>query len=62
MKEAFVEFGDFKIGGRIFNTVSFADDMAIISKTQEELTSNERKYGMEININKSKVIESIQEK
>ena len=36
MKEALTEVGDFKIGGRIIN-VRFADDTAIIAKTQEEL-------------------------
>ena len=41
----------------------FADDMAIIAKTQEELqdianrlVDNGRKYGMEINIDKSHVM------
>ena len=37
MKEALTEVGDFKIGGRIINKVRFADDTAIIAKTQEEL-------------------------
>ena len=37
MKEASAEVGDFKIGGRIFNKVRFADDTAIIAKTMEEL-------------------------
>ena len=37
MKEAFTEVGDFKIGGRIINKVRFADDTAIIAKTQEVL-------------------------
>ena len=37
MKEALAEVGDFKIGGRIINKVRFADDTAIIGKTQEEL-------------------------
>ena len=30
MKKAFAEFGDFKIGGRILNTVRFPDDAAIM--------------------------------
>ena len=34
MKEALTEFGDFKIGGWIINKVRFADDTAIIAKTQ----------------------------
>ena len=37
MKEALTEVGDFKIGGRIINKVRFADNTAIIAKTQEEL-------------------------
>jgi Reverse transcriptase (RNA-dependent DNA polymerase). len=37
IKKALAEVGDFKIGGRIINKVRFADDKAIIAKTQEEL-------------------------
>ena len=37
MKEALAEVGDFKIGGRVTNKVRFADNTAIIPKTQEEL-------------------------
>ena len=37
MKEALAKVGDFKIRGRIINKVRFADDTAIIAKTQEEL-------------------------
>ena len=54
MKEALTE-----VGGRIINKVRFADDTAIIAKTQEELqdmvnrlVNTGRKYGMEINIDK----------
>jgi Reverse transcriptase (RNA-dependent DNA polymerase). len=36
MKEALLEVGDFKIGGRIINVI-FADDTAIIAKPQEEI-------------------------
>ena len=67
MKEELVEVGDFKIGGRVINKVRFVDDTAIIAKTQEELqdmvnrlVDTRRKYGMEINIDKSQVV-SIQE-
>ena len=49
--------------GRIINKVRFADDTVIIAKTQEEvqdmlniLIDTGRKYGMEINIDKSQVI------
>ena len=51
------------MGGRIINKVRFADDTAIITKTQEELQDKVnrlddtgRKYGMEINIDKSQVM------
>ena len=63
MKEALAEVGDFKIGGRIINKVRFAEDTAIITKTQEELqdmvnrlVGTGRKYGMGINIDKSQVM------
>ena len=53
---------DFKIGGGI-NKVRFADDTAIIAKSQEELqdivnrlVDTGRKYSMEINIDKSQVM------
>ena len=62
MKEALTEVGDFKIGGRIINKVRFADVTAIIEKIQEKLQdmvnrfiNTGRKYGMEINIDKSQV-------
>ena len=52
MKEALAEFEDFKIEGRIIDKVRFADDTAIIVKTQEELqymvnrlVDKGRKYG-----------------
>ena len=57
------EVGDFKIGGRIINKIRFADETAIVAKTQEELqdmvnrlVDTGRKYGMEINIDKSHVM------
>ena len=63
MKEALAKVEDFKIGGRVINKVRFADDMAIIAKTQEELqdmlnrlVDTGRKYVMEINIDKSQVM------
>ena len=59
MKETLDEVGDFKIGGRIINKVKFADDTAIMAKTQEELqdmvnrlVDTGRKYGIEINVDK----------
>ena len=62
MKETLAYVGDFKIG-RIVNKVRFADYTAIIAKTQEELqhmvnrlVDTGRKYGMEINMDKSQVM------
>ena len=60
---AIPEVGDFKIGKGIINKVRFMDDTAIIAKTQEELQDmanrlidTGRKYGMEINTDKSQVM------
>ena len=60
---ALTEVGNFKIGRRIINKVRFEGDMAIIAKTQEEIqymlyrmVHTGRKYGMEINIDKSKIM------
>ena len=39
-KEEFAKIGGFKIGGRVTNKLSFADDTAIIAKIQEELHTN----------------------
>ena len=54
-----IKNGDFKIEGRIINKARFADDMAIIAKTQKELQDmvkrlieTGRKCGVEMNINK----------
>ena len=56
-KEASTEVEGFKNGGRIINKVRFADDTAIIAKTQEELQGmvnrTRRKHAMKINIDKS---------
>ena len=63
MKGTLTELGDFKIGGTIINKVRFVDDTAFITKTQEELevmvsrlVNTGRKYGMEINIDKSQLM------
>ena len=63
MKGALAQVGDFKIGGRIIIKVRFADDMSIIAKIQEDLqdmvnrlVDTGSKYGIEINIDKSKVM------
>ena len=63
MKVTLAEVGGFKIRGRIINKVLFADDTDFIFKIQEELQDmvnrlvyTGRKYGMEINIDKSQVM------
>jgi Reverse transcriptase (RNA-dependent DNA polymerase). len=62
VKETLAEVGYFKFGGRISNMVRFADDTAVIAKPQEELQDMVnrlvfgRKYGMEINIDKTQVM------
>ena len=65
MKKA--EVGNFNIGGRIINKARFADDTAVIAKTQKELqdmvnrlVNTGRKDGMEIKFVKS-LLMSIQE-
>ena len=63
----FILYGEYLIKGILadffINKVRFADDTAIIAKTQEELQDMAnrlvdagRKYGMEINIDKSQVM------
>jgi hypothetical protein len=63
MKETLVEFGDFKIGGKIIIKVIYEDSTPFIAKTQEELqdvvnrwVDTGKKYFMEINIDKSQVM------
>jgi Reverse transcriptase (RNA-dependent DNA polymerase). len=63
MKQALAKVRNFKIVLKSINEVRFADDTAIIAKTQEELqdmvnrlVDTERKYGMKINIDKSQVM------
>ena len=63
IEEAVGNMGSFKIGGRKISTIKYADDLALITKTEEELqemmtslVETGRRYGMEINVNKSKVM------
>ena len=63
IEEAVGKMGSFKIGGRKISTIKYADDLALITKTEEELqemmtslVETGRRYGMEINVNKSKVM------
>ena len=61
MKEALAEVGICRLEEGLLNKLRFADNTAIIVKTQEELqdmvnkmVSTARKYGMEINIDNNK--------
>ena len=56
-------FGEFKIGGQIIHTVKYADDLALLAKKEtvlqdmtDKLTEIGRCYGMEMNVEKTKVL------
>jgi hypothetical protein len=56
-------FGDFKIGGQITQTVTYADDLVLLAKEEkvlqdmiDELIEIGRCYGMEMNVEKTKVM------
>jgi hypothetical protein len=56
-------FGDFKIGGQFINTVKYADDLVLLAKEEkvpqdmiDKLIDIERCYGMEMNVEKTKVM------
>jgi hypothetical protein len=62
-KEALEGFGDFKIGGQILHTVKYADDLVLLAKEVkvlqdmiDKLTAIGRCYGMEMNVEKTKVM------
>jgi len=62
-KEAPEGFGDFKIGGQIIHTVKYADDLVLLSKEENVLYKMIDKlikiggcYGMDMNVEKTKVI------
>jgi len=70
-KEALEGFGDFKIGGKIFHTVKYADDLVLLAKEDLVLLAKEKKvpqdmtdklieiggcYGMEMNVEKTKAM------
>jgi len=63
-KEALEGFGDFERGGQIIHTVKYADDHVLLAKEDKVLQDMTDKiveigrcYGMEINVEKAKVIE-----
>ena len=62
-EEALKGLGDFKIGGQIIHTVKYADDLVLLAKEEnvlqdmvDKLIEIERCYGMEINVEKTKVM------
>jgi len=62
-KEALEGLGDFKIGGQIIHTVKYADDLVLLAKEGkvlqdmiDKLIEIERCYGMEMNVEKTKVM------
>lgn len=62
-REALKGCGNFRIGGRLINTIKYADDLVVLARNQRQLqymmnrlVETGRKYGMEINIEKSKVM------
>jgi hypothetical protein len=64
-KEALEGFGDFKIGGQVICTVKHADDLVLLAREEkvlqdmvDRLSEFGRRYGMEINVEKTKVGES----
>ena len=57
--------GDFKIGGQVIRTVKYTDDLALLAKKETalggiiyRLTENGRIYETKMNVEKTKVIES----
>ena len=62
-KEALERFGDFKIGGKISHTVKYADVLVLLAKEEkvlqgmvDKLMETGRCYGMEMNVEKTKVM------
>jgi len=62
-KEALEGFGDFRIGGKIINTLKYADDLVLLAKEEKVLQDMFDKiieirgcYGMEMNVEKTNVM------
>jgi len=62
-KEALEGLEDFKIGRQIIHTVKYADDLVLLAKEEnvlqdiiDKLTEIGRCYGMEMNVEKTKVM------
>jgi hypothetical protein len=63
IKEALEWFGDFKIGGEVIGTVRYADDLVLLAREEtvlqgvvDRLIEIGRRYGMEMNVDKTKVM------
>jgi len=62
-KEVLEGLGDFKIGGQIVHTVKYADHLVLLAKEEkvlqdmiDKLIEIGRCYGMEMNVEKTKVM------
>ena len=62
-KEALEGLGDFKIGGQVIHTVKYADDHVLLAKeekvlqdTTDKLIEIGRRYGMEMNVVKRRIM------
>ena len=62
-KEALDGIGDFKVGGQIIQTVKYADELMLMAKEETvlqgvigKLIETGRYYGMEINVEKTKLM------
>jgi hypothetical protein len=62
-KEALEGFPDFKIQGQVICTVKYADDLVLLAKEEtvlqgmtNRLIETGRRYGMEMNVEKTKVM------
>ena len=62
-KEALDGLGDFNIGGQIIQTMKYADDLVLMAKDEtvlqgmiDKLIESGRYYGMEMNVEKTKVM------
>jgi hypothetical protein len=58
-KEVLVGFGDFKTGGQVIRTVKYVDDLVLLAREEtvlqgmiDRLIETERRYGMEMNVEK----------
>jgi predicted nucleotidyltransferase len=61
-KEALEGCGDFRIGGQVIHTVAYTDNLLLSAKKEtvlqgiDRLTEIGRRYGMEMNVEKTKVM------